>query len=305
MASVLPQTEFPGIALITGAGGTGIGSAVAHAFIRAGCTKLILTDLNSSTLDFTQLSLNALSSKSGLYTTILTLAGDISDPAFVDHLFAQIKERFGRLDYAVNCAGISGNNKPSAESSVADFDRITGVNYRGLWLCSRKELEMMQSQQIREREGYAGVRRQRGSIVNIASQLGVVGRPDAPIYCASKSAVIGLTRCDAIDYSKHLIRVNAVCPGIIDTPMTQPRQPGSSGADAGFGGPAVPLPAGMSNEAGLRQNPMDITRAVGIAPMDRKGTTDEIADVVLFLCSEKASFVQGAAWVVDGGYTIN
>jgi NAD(P)-dependent dehydrogenase (short-subunit alcohol dehydrogenase family) len=127
----------------------------------------------------------------------------------------------------------------------------------------------------------------------------------AAIYCASKSAVIGLTRCDAIDYSKHLIRVNAVCPGIIDTPMTQPRQPGSTGADAGFGGPAVPLPAGMSNEAGLRQNPMDITRAVGIAPMDRKGTTDEIADVVLFLCSEKASFVQGAAWVVDGGYTIN
>jgi NAD(P)-dependent dehydrogenase (short-subunit alcohol dehydrogenase family) len=135
--------------------------------------------LNSSTLDFTQLSLNALSSKTGLYTTILTVAGDISDPAFVDHLFAQIKERFGRLDYAVNCAGISGNNKPSAESTVADFDRITGVNYRGLWLCSRKELEIMQSQQVRERQGYAGVRRQRGSIVNIASQLGVVGRPDA------------------------------------------------------------------------------------------------------------------------------
>jgi NAD(P)-dependent dehydrogenase (short-subunit alcohol dehydrogenase family) len=158
---------------------TGIGAAVAHAFVRAGCTKLILTDLNTATLTSASQSLQSLASQSGAYTTILTVPGDISDPSFVDHLFAEIKGKFGRLDYAVNCAGISGNNKPSAESGVEDFDRINGVNYKGLWMCSRKELEIMKEQEIRERPGYGGERRQRGAIVNIASQLGVVGRPDA------------------------------------------------------------------------------------------------------------------------------
>ncbi|ORY25848.1 oxidoreductase [Naematelia encephala] len=279
--SAVSRTEFPGVALITGAGGTGIGSAVAHAFVREGCRKVILTDVNPTTLESTCTSLKALAEHSGKEEkiAILVVSGDISDSTFVDHLFSRIKEDFGRLDYAVNCAGIIGNNLPSSESAVEDFDRINGVNYKGLWLCSRKELELMKGQEIRERAEYGGVRIQRGSIVNIASQLGIVGRPNAPIYCASKSAVIGLTRCDAIDYSPHLIRVNAVCPGIIDTPMVNNRPTGA--------------PA------------MDISKSIAIAPMNRVGKPEEVADVCLFLCSEKASFVQGAAWLVDGGYTIN
>ncbi|KAK8861432.1 hypothetical protein IAR55_002251 [Kwoniella newhampshirensis] len=283
--TALAQTDLPGVALVTGAGGTGIGAAVARAFAQAGCTKLVITDFNVNTLaDITQ----SLQASHGPSLTILSVPGDISSPPFIDDLFAQIQGTFGRLDYAVNCAGISGNNASSDLSSVEDFDRINGVNYRGVWMCSKKELEIMKKQDILEREGFGGVRKQRGSIVNIASQLGVVGRSDAPIYCASKSAVIGLTRCDAIDASPHLIRVNAVCPGIIRTAMTDHSL-------------RPPLAEGEKD----MQKPMELTKEINIAPMGRMGTPEEIADVVLFLVSEKASFVQGAAWVADGGYTIN
>lgn len=161
----------------------GIGASIAHALIRAGCTKLILTDVNYTTLQSTSLSLKALVDDAPNSASVLTVPGDISDPAFVDRLFGQIRSIFGRLDYAVNCAGIIGDNKPSTESNLEAFDRVNGVNYRGLWICSRKELEMMKGQQVRERDGYGGVRRQRGAIVNIASQLGIVGRPNAREWC--------------------------------------------------------------------------------------------------------------------------
>ncbi|WVQ62755.1 uncharacterized protein L199_000903 [Kwoniella botswanensis] len=275
-----------GVALITGAGGCGIGAAISRAFASSGITKLVLTDINRKGLDQTISSINSASDSSRC--EILSIDGDISSTSFMDHLFNEVKSKYGRLDYAVNCAGISGNNKPSDQSEMSDFDKITGINYRALWYCSKKELEIMKSQEIPSKDGLEGVRRQRGSIVNIASQLGVVGRPDAPIYCASKSAVMGLTRCDAIDASPYQIRVNAVCPGIIHTPMTD----------------NALRPALKEGEKDL-QAPMDLTESINIAPMKRMGTPEEVADVVVFLSSEKASFVQGASWVVDGGYTIN
>ncbi|WVQ94708.1 hypothetical protein IAU59_001788 [Kwoniella sp. CBS 9459] len=310
-----------GVALITGAGGCGIGAAISRAFARSGCTKLVLTDLNNDTLQQTVKAVetawssgsssNSSSDNVG-HKEILAIPGDISSPSFVDSLFADLKAKFGRLDYAVNCAGISGNNAPSFESTMADFDKINGVNYRGLWYCSKKELEIMKQQDWPVREdGVEEIRRQRGSIVNVASQLGVVGRPDAPIYCASKSAVIGLTRCDAIDASPYNIRVNAICPGIVHTPMTDNELRPEPGTAAGPGAGAenaeaeAGAAAGGGGEAKDMQGPMDLTTSVNIAPMRRMGTPDEIADIVVFLSSEKASFVQGAAWVADGGYTIN
>ena len=157
----------------------GIGAAVAHAFIRARCTKLIITDIDPLTLDAASASLRTLVSTSGCSASILSVVGDIADPAFVDDLFDQVRSTFGRLDYAVNCAGVLGDNRASVESSLAEFDRVNGVNYRGLWMCSRKELEIMRAQAVRGRSGYAGVRRQRGAIVNVASQLGIVGRSNA------------------------------------------------------------------------------------------------------------------------------
>ncbi|WWD16663.1 hypothetical protein CI109_101093 [Kwoniella shandongensis] len=278
------QTDFPGVALVTGAGGTGIGAAVARAFAQSGCTKLVVTDYNATTLSQITESLR----QSHQSLQILSVAGDISSSSFIDDLFSQIEKTFGRLDYAVNCAGISGNNAPSFESTVEDFDRINGVNYRGLWMCSKKELEIMKGQDLLPKDGGDELRRQRGSIVNIASQLGVVGRTDAPIYCASKSAVIGLTRADAMDASPYLIRVNALCPGIIRTAMTDHSL-------------RPPLPEGEKDMTA----PMELTKEINMAPMRRMGSPEEMADIVLFLASEKASFVQGAAWVADGGYTIN
>lgn len=201
-------------------------------------------------------------------------------------------EKFGRLDYCVNCAGIMGNNQNSTDTSTADFDLINNVNYRGCWLSSRAQLRAMLKQDplpSHDPERPA----QRGSVINIASQLALVGRPCArkydllvschssdktlAAYSGSKAAVIALTRADAIDYSKYNIRINCICPGIIETPMT------------------------ICDEERIRL----LQPAIAIAPMGRMGKVGEIADCVLFLSSTQASFVQGHAMVVDGGYVIN
>lgn len=155
---------------------------------------------------------------------------------------------------------------------ISAFDAITSINYRGTWLSSRAALAQMIKQ-----EGLPDHPSSKGAIVNIASQLGIVARPGAAAYCASKAAIINMTRSDAIDYSQDGIRVNCVCPGVIETPMTT-----------------------SSEEMKERLKP-----AINIAPMRRMGTPDEVANAVLFLCSPEASFIQGHALVVDGGYTIN
>jgi NAD(P)-dependent dehydrogenase (short-subunit alcohol dehydrogenase family) len=158
---------------------SGIGANTALAFARAGCTQLIITDISEASLSAVEAQLSQILSSQSQTPDILSIAGDISSPEFISSLFSSIKSHFGRLDYAVNCAGIIGNNLPSDECTVEDFDKVNNVNYRGLWMCSRAELEIMKGQEVREREGYGGVRKQRGAIVNIASQLGVVGRPSA------------------------------------------------------------------------------------------------------------------------------
>ncbi|TKA59792.1 hypothetical protein B0A49_11740 [Cryomyces minteri] len=274
-------TLFPGVALVTGAAGTGIGAATAMAFAEAGCRRIAITDMNAKELNDTQAAILAQSPNA----KVLVRTGDIASEAFVDSFIAAVVKEFGRLDYAVNCAGIMGNNQSSTETSLDDFDRINNVNYRGCWLSSRAELRAMLGQEPLpshdpQREP------QRGSIVNIASQLGLVGRPNAlahtvsstpAAYSASKAAVIAMTRADAIDYSDKAIRVNCICPGVIDTPMT------------------------TCDEDRIEM----LAPAVQIAPMKRMGRPSEVADCALFLASSRASFVQGHALVVDGGYVIN
>ncbi|KAH6654315.1 short-chain dehydrogenase [Truncatella angustata] len=198
--------------------------------------------------------------------------GDVADEAFVSSFVDQVAKEHSRLDYAVNCAGILKESLRSTETPVSTFDAITNVNYRGTWLSSRAVLShMLKQKALPEHPNF------QGAIVNIASQLGIVARPGAAAYCASKAAIINLTRADAIDYSQDGIRVNCVCPGVIETPMTT-----------------------SSEEMKKTLRP-----AIDIAPMRRMGTADEVAHAVLFLCSPEASFVQGHALVVDGGYTIN
>ncbi|KAH8810726.1 hypothetical protein F5884DRAFT_259486 [Xylogone sp. PMI_703] len=260
-------TLYPGVALVTGAA-NGIGQAIAYAFAKEGCLRIVIADLNQSGLQETE---NNIKTSFGR-AEVLVCTVDVAKPDDVIKLLEQAIGRFGRVDYAVNAAGIIGSPQRSHEMSVEEFDRINQVDYRGCWLCSREELKYMVTQEpLPSHDGRPG---NRGSIVNIASQLGIVARPTAPAYNAAKAAVINMTRSDAIDYSKDNIRVNCVCPGLIGTRMVN--------------------------------DSLDYFRpAIGIAPMNRVGTPDEVADCVLFLCSSKATFVQGAALVVDGGYTIN
>ncbi|TVY56312.1 3-oxoacyl-[acyl-carrier-protein] reductase FabG [Lachnellula suecica] len=263
------MTLFPGVALITGAA-SGIGRATAVSFSREGCIKVAICDRDVSGLEET---VRLMKRELGVEVEVVSV--DMLVESQVEEMVAKVVARWGRIDYAVNAAGIIGNNARSTSTTPAQFDLINNINYRGCWLSSRAELAQMITQEpLGSHDGRPGVR---GSVVNIASQLGVVGRPDAPAYCASKAAVIGMTKCDAIDYSKDRIRVNCVCPGVIATPMTE--------GDAEFRKALEP--------------------AIDIAPMRRMGTAQEVADACLFLCSSKASFVQGHALVVDGGYVIN
>ncbi|KAH8673802.1 short-chain dehydrogenase [Xylariales sp. PMI_506] len=260
--------DFPGVALITGSGGTGIGAAVVRGFAKSGCSRIVITDVNKESLEQTRQAILAINP----VAKVVSRDGDISDEAFVASLFEEIEKTFSRLDYAVHCAGILGDSLRSTETTVEAFDRVTRVNYKGTWLPSRAALALMLRQ-----DALPDHPDTKGAIVNIASQLGIVSRPGAPAYCGSKAAVINLTRSDAIDYSRDGIRVNCVCPGVIETPMTT-----------------------STEEMKERLRP-----AIDIAPMRRMGKPEEIANAVLFLCSNQASFIQGHALVVDGGYTIN
>lgn len=204
---------------------------------------------------------------------------DVSDPSTVSRVFAKIVEDFGRIDYAVNCAGVSTNNKPSTECSVEEFDRINAVNLRGVWLSSREELNVMKTQPLNLgiNNEIPEYRAQRGAIVNIASGSAVVAVPNSPAYAAAKAGAVSLTRVDALDYSPYKIRVNAILPGIVDTPM-------------------------MDQVPGQRDMVMQMS--LPMIPLKRLSMAEEIADAALFLCSWKASYVQGSSMVVDGGYTI-
>ncbi|KAL5340248.1 hypothetical protein BJX70DRAFT_387467 [Aspergillus crustosus] len=274
----MPTSEtslFPGVALITGAG-RGIGESIALAFGEAGCKRIAITDILTEQLAQVHSAILSTAPGGGEEPEVFSLPGDIRNEHFVEKFVEKVVSRYGRLDYVVNCAGVIARGFASSiETSPEQFDFINSVNYRGTWLVSRAALRKMVAQdQLPGSKPWRSP--QRGSIVNMASQLGVVSRPGASAYCASKAAVIGLTRADAIDFSKDGIR-DCVCPGVIDTDMTT-----SSGEVL----------------EGLKP-------AVQIAPMGRMGDPREVADAVLFLSSEKASFVQGHALVVDGGYVIN
>ena len=244
---------------------------MAKAFVRAGCSRIVLTDLNKATLADTCDAVRGINPEVQIYAH----DGDISDEGFVETLVGEAVVRFQRIDYSVQCAGIRGSSLRSHEMTTDEFDLVNGVNYRGTWLVTRAVMgHMVQQEPL---PGQHRIRKQRGAVVNVASQLGIVSRPGAVAYSASKAAVVNMTRADAIDYSQNGIRVNCVCPGIIDTPMT----------------------------TGNKGDQERLQPAIEIAPMKRIGLPEEIADAVLFLCSREASFVQGHAFVVDGGYTIN
>ena len=190
---------------------------------------------------------------------------DVSDEASVSGLFESIRAKFGRLDVAFNNAGTLGDLGPVANCAPDNFDRVIATNLRGIFLCMREELRLMTAQD-------SG-----GAIVNCASVAGLVGLAGAGPYVASKHGVVGLTRTAALEYAKASIRVNAVCPGPVDTPML----------DSLIAG----LPGGRDT-------------ILALEPVGRLGTPEEIAEAVVWLGSPAASFVTGQAIAVDGGWTV-
>lgn len=250
------QTSFKDkVALVTGGGG-GIGRATVLAFARAGA-RVVVADIAADAGQETVALVQAAGGAASFIRTDVTQADQVQ--AMVAHTVAA----FGRLDCAFNNAGIEEEHLRLADCSEATFDRIMGINVKGVWLCLKYQLAQMQQQ--------GG-----GAIVNTASVAGLVGAPKMAAYSASKHAVLGLTKSAAIEYARKGIRVNAVCPGVIRTAMYER----AVAADAQIG-----------------------VAAAQMHPVGRLGEVDEVAAVVLWLSSDAASFVTGHAHTVDGGLT--
>jgi NAD(P)-dependent dehydrogenase (short-subunit alcohol dehydrogenase family) len=252
-----PTYDFKGqVALVTGAA-KGMGLATARMFAESGAS-VVLADLDG---DLAATEAERIVLEGG---TAIGIACDVADEAQVATMIDRAVAEYGRLDMAFNNAGVMAKLAPTADSTREEWDRVIGINLRGVWSCMKYELQQMQ------RQGS-------GTIVNNASVGALTGNPGIGAYIASKHGVVGLTRTAALEYIKHGIRVNAVNPGTIDTQIARDVVGGNERAFAEL-------------EKG--------------APIGRAGRPEEIASAVLWLCSPGASYVVGEALTVDGGLTV-
>ena len=246
------------VALVTGAG-SGLGLATAKAFAQSGAS-VALADWNEEAARSAAEELTAQGHKA------LAIRSDVADDAQVEAMVEQTVATFGRLDAAYNNAGVQNIVAETADAPREDFDRVIAINLRGIWSCMKFELRQMRKQGS-------------GAIVNCSSIGGLVGGAGRGTYQAAKHGVLGLTKSAALEYAAKGIRINAVCPGLIHTPMAE-RMMAAGQADA-------------------------LNAMLKDVPVGRLGRAEEIADAVLWLCSPAASLVVGHALVVDGGYTIH
>ena len=246
------------VALVTGAA-SGLGLATARAFAESGAS-VVLADWDEKEVQAAAQGLADQGHKT------LAVCCDVSDDAQVEAMVNQAVATFGRLDAAYNNAGVQGVLADTADSPRDDYDRVMGVNLRGVWSCMKYELRKMREQGS-------------GAIVNCSSLGGLVGGNQRGTYHAAKHGVIGFTKSAALEYATRGIRVNAVCPGMIRTPMFDKM---------------------IAEGQGEELNAMLKT----LVPMERMGRPEEIADAVLWLCSSAASYVTGQSISVDGGYVM-
>jgi len=244
------------VAFVTGAA-NGIGRAAALAFAREGAS-VVVTDILEQGMQETVHMIEKLGKRA------LPVRCNVMRSEDVKAALNKAVEAFGRLDFAFNNAGIEYTIKPAADVTEEEWDRIINIDLRGVFLCMKYEIPLMLKQ--------GG-----GAIVNTSSGAGVKGFQGGAAYVAAKHGVVGLTKAAALDYAASNIRINAVCPGIIDTPMMQ-----RFSGDTPEGRKAV----------------------IGQEPIGRMGTPEEIAEAVLWLCSDASSFVVGHAMVIDGGQTV-
>ncbi len=246
------------VALVTGAA-SGLGLATAKAFAEAGAA-VVLADWNGNDVQAAAKDLAGEGHKT------LAVRCDVSDDAQVEAMVKQTVAEFGRLDAAYNNAGVQNVLAETADVSRDDYERVMAVNLRGVWSCMKFELQIMR------RQGS-------GAIVNCSSLGGLVGGNQRGTYHAAKHGVIGFTKSAALEYATRGIRVNAVCPGLIRTPMSD-RMEAEGQGDA-----------------------LKRMREIFV-PMQREGRPEEIANTVLFLCSDLASYITGQSISVDGGYVM-
>lgn len=244
------------VAIVTGAA-TGIGRATAVAFARKGI-RLALADINMEKLAETEQQVRAIGGEAILIET------DVADPKAVKAMVEKTIQAYGRIDYAFNNAGIEGDQNLTADCSLENWKRVTDINLNGVFYCMKYEIP-----EILKHEG--------GAIVNMSSVAGRVGFPNIAAYTASKHGVIGLTKTSALEYAESGIRINAVCPGIINTEMI---------------------------ERFTKGDKETLAEMEKMEPMGRLGEPEEVANPVVWLCSDEASYITGHALPIDGGYLV-
>ncbi|HVN88638.1 MAG TPA: SDR family oxidoreductase [Candidatus Binataceae bacterium] len=244
------------VAIITGAG-SGMGKCAALLFASEGA-KIAASDINEAAVKET---VAEITKKGGEAIAIRT---DVSKAPDVERMVNETVAKFGKLDIIYNNAGIEGDSGFVANLTEEQFDRVIAINLRGVWLGMKYALPQMMKQRS-------------GSIINTASIAGIVGIKGSTPYAAAKAGVIAMTRVAALEYGRYNIRVNAICPGAIETPMAQ-----------------------RIRGEGVEPNPRAIKR---ISVLERMAQPEEIARVALFLASDDASFATGAPFIIDGGWT--
>lgn len=246
------------VALVTGAA-SGLGLATTKAFAESGAS-VVLADWNEEAAQSAAKELAAQGHKT------LAIRCDVSDDAQVEAMVKQTVATFGKLDAAYNNAGVQNVLAETADTTREDYDRVMGINLRGVWSCMKFELQQMRKQGS-------------GAIVNCSSLGGLLGGAERGVYHAAKHGVIGFTKSAALEYAARGIRVNAVCPGMIQTPMFDKM-----------------IAEGQGDELDRMLK--------AFVPMGRMGRPEEIADAVVWLCSSAASYVTGQSISVDGGYVM-
>ena len=246
------------VGLVTG-GASGIGRAAVLAFAREGA-RLLVADVDHGGAEQTAQEARALGADAA------SVGLDVREEAEVERAVGVATQAFGRLDFALNSAGIQGPLRETAEYAEHDWQQVLAVNLTGVWLCTKHEIRAM-------------LRTGGGSVVNVASNFGLVGGVGMAAYSASKHGVIGLTKTAAVEYADRGVRVNALCPGATETPLV-----------------------GKIIDADPVAGPEIISQITAALPMGRMGRPEEIASAALWLCSPGASFMTGAALSVDGGF---
>ncbi|KAL2867460.1 SDR family NAD(P)-dependent oxidoreductase [Aspergillus lucknowensis] len=268
--------DLEGVALVTGAG-SGIGRECAISFAAEGSRGVVFADIDLAAAQAAAEESKAKARHSEYRAVAIRV--DVSSEESVERMVERACEEFGRIDYSVNSAGIGVQDpRPVSETSMAEFDRFLTVNVRGTMLCTRAVSRAMKLQEPLVVNGRTGPRGAgRGSIVNLASANSFVAMPAIVQYTAAKHAVMGITKTAALDNAAHGVRVNAVCPSWVETPMI----------DKAFAG-----------------DPEVLTALCKSIPAGRLALAEEVSEVVLFLSGPKATYVTGVGWLVDGGATL-